>query len=229
MNHQPLQDNQQSPELTPCLVLRNLQSDLSGLLKSKTWPFSSVYRLSEDAFIEISVQKLDDGQFQLNINSSSGSKTATEAKLARLVDLAHMFAWRYLSQSLSSITILPCASAVHGGADEVLALYKSFHDFQKAPELPHTLSMNSPRGAYELFCVRQNGMLCEIAIETNFIYGNTMKWRAEVEFLHQVEPRVSKMISDVLGEWLRPGGAALRVQLDRELNLSRPKPATTTT
>lgn len=208
------------------MVLVELQNDLATIIKSKTLPFTQSYNLSPDASFGITIKQLEDGNFHLELKSPNGCEVVTEPKLKRLVEFAHMYTWRALASSLSRISLAPCATMAHSGADEILALYQCLHAFRTNVDLPYIFSLDGPRGPYELFSVKQKGTQCEITIETNYVYGNSMKWRAEVEFAHQVVERAEKIVADYLGEWLRPGGSSIRADLDRELHppASRPRP-----
>ncbi len=225
MNHLTLIKNEPNT-IVPCMVLASLQSDLAAIIKSKALPFKRSYSFTQDTYIEISIQKRDDGQFQLEINAPNLNESSTEPKLKKLIDMAHMFTWRALSTTLRRIKLAPCTTMAHSGADEILALYQCLETVRNAANQPFSLTAKGPRGPYELFCVRQKGTLSEIIIETNYVYGGSMTWRAEVEFTHQICDRAAKIIADVLAEWLRPGGTSLRHELDRELHLNRPCQAT---
>ncbi len=227
INHLSMTQEEVAPKMMlPCMVLSGLRADLASALKSKTLPFSRVYELTPEVIIEIASKKLDEEQLQLEVKTSSGSEKAVEPKLRRLIDLTHMFTWRYLSTAFNHLTIDPCPAMAHGGADEILFLYQCLHDFRNKSDMPYSRTIAGSRGDYEIFSVQQKGSHYVITVETNHIYGNSMKWRAEVEFTHQVIERAEKIVSDVLGEWLRPGGGSLRLELDRE-NVSRRRQVTT--
>ncbi|MBX9669784.1 MAG: hypothetical protein K2X93_19325 [Candidatus Obscuribacterales bacterium] len=222
MTHNTLYKTEVPATTIPCVVLASLQSDLASIMKSKALlPFRRMYVLSPDSFVELSIQKLESGQFQLEINAPNRREHVVDPKLKKLVDTAHMFTWLALSTSLSRSSLAPCPSMAHSGADEVLALYQCLGAFKGDSDRPYSSTITGPRGSYELFTVTQKGGMSELVIETNCIYGNSMKWKAEVEFTHQLVERAGKIISDVLGEWLRPGGISLRREYDRETNLTR--------
>lgn len=210
------------PKTIPCAMLVFLQSDLAAIAKLKTLPFKRDYRLREDSFIELSMDKMDDGLFHLEVHSSDRVDRATDPKLKKIVDLAHMFAWRALSTTLSRVSLPPCASMAHSGADEILALYQCLAVVALDANQPFSRTIDGPNGPYQLFALELKGNLREIIIETNYVYGTSMKWRAELEYPHQVVERANKIISDVLGAWLRPNGTSLRMDLDREMNVCRP-------
>lgn len=218
MIHHALTKSESSSPAVPCVVLALLQADLAAILKSRTLPFKRSYSLNQDSRIEISIEKLDDGQFQLELISPNWNARLTEPKPKKLIDMAHMFTWRALSTTLRRIKLSPCTSMAHSGADEILALYQCLETVKDAANLPYTMTIKGPTGPYELFSARQKGTLIEVVIETNYVYGGPMKWRAEVEFTHQIADRAAKIIDDVLAEWLRPGGTSLRHDLDREIH-----------
>lgn len=221
MNQNFLYNGEAKSMTIPCMVLASLQSDMATIMKPKTLPFKRMYVLSPDSFVELSIEKLESGQFQLEINAPNRSERLIDPKLKKLVDMAHIFAWLALSTSLSRNSLPPCSSMSHSGADEILALYQCLGVVKANSNRPYVSTITGPRGAYELFSVKQKGAMSEIVIETNYIYGNSMKWKAEVEFSHQLAERASQIMSDVLGEWLRPGGSSLRREYDRETNLVR--------
>src|SRR5579885_184784 len=115
--------NEVPAKTIPCMVLGSLQADLATIMKLKTMPYERTYILSEDSYVEISIQKLESGLFQLQIKSPDRSDTLTDPKSKKLVDMTHMLVWLALSTSLSRTSLPPCASTAHSGAHEILALY----------------------------------------------------------------------------------------------------------
>ncbi len=217
MTHLSLVKNDPSSVATPCMVLASVQSDLAKMAKSTDLPFKKTYDFGQDSCLEVSIEKLEDAQFYLQVNAPGWSEAIKEPKLKRMVDLAHMFAWRGLSTILSRTSLPPCAAMAHSGADEVLALYQCIESVKRDVNQPYSLTLNGPRGQYQLFTLTQKGNLSQVVIETNYIYGSSMKWFAEVELTHQIVERSTKIAADVLAEWLRPGGTSLRLELDRTL------------
>jgi hypothetical protein len=201
--------------MLPCLVLCQIQSDLSAIAKSKALPFNEVYHLTPEVSIEITIQKLDDLNFHMQVKSP-GIVEATDLNFKKLLEVAHQHITRAVSTCLSRIDVDPCPTMSHLGADEILALYKCMSTFKAESVLPYTYSVQGPRGKYELFSAKETNNHFEIAFETNYIYGNSMRWRAEVEFINQALDRADKIMADALGEWLRPGGSSLRPTLSRE-------------
>lgn len=202
--------------MPPCLVLQALQADLTSLAKSKNLPLTRIYPLAQDAVIELHLWKQDKGDFHLEVKRNNGQAEWTDPKLKRLVDSAHLYIWRALSSYLARIDVPPCPEMAHSGADEILALYQAIDAFKNNSDLPFETSANGPRGRYQLFSATRKNALCQIVIETNHIYGNSMKWIIEVEFIDQAIERAEKILADALVEWLRPGGASLKVEYERE-------------
>ena len=103
----------------------------------------------------------------------------------------------------------------HSGADEVLALYSCIDTFRKSMTLPFVFSVDGPSNSYELFSVKQKDSHFEVAFETNNIYGKSMKWKAEMQSVHQALERADKILAEVLSEWIMPGGQLLRAERER--------------
>jgi|AGTN01.3.fsa_nt_gi hypothetical protein len=199
----------------PCSVLAQMRLDMVAVAKSKNLPFLRRYDISETDFLVISIRKLSELEFHLEVTSARGTEEATDPKLKKLLDLAHLYIWKALSTSLSRNPLMPCVSMEHSGADEVLALYNGIEVFRKSPKLPYVISVTTPRASYELLSIQQKGSQFELAFETNNIYGNSMKWQATFSYMNEVLERADKMVAEVLSEWILPGGQLLRAERER--------------
>lgn len=208
MNQQLILGNEQSVSVTPCVVLCKLQTDLASIAKSKELPFKELYELTPELFVEIEIQKNPANNFEARIRSANGTVQAEDPNFKKLLEVVHAKTTRALSFCLSRLDATPCNMMPHFAVDEILALFNCISSFKTDTTMPHSFLQKGPRGSYELFSIRETNGRCEVTFETNYIHGNTMKWRAEVESLNQALDRADKVLSDNLGEWLKQGVSA---------------------
>jgi hypothetical protein len=209
MNQQLLVENNETAVMTPCAVLCQLQTDLASLAKSKTLPFEETYRLTPDLFVEIHIEKdVESGNFKAQIRSINGTTTAEDLNFKKLLELTHQKITRAVSACLSRLDSKPCSMMPHLAVDEILALYKCISQFKVESKMPYSFLQTGPRGSYDLFSIRETNGRFEVSFETNYIHGNAMRWRAEVEYLNQAMDRADKVLADSLGEWLKQGVSA---------------------
>lgn len=198
------------PSMPPCMVLCKLQEDLAEVAKLKELPFNQTYFFAPGVSIELSMQKTADAEFTLTIDSINGTFIAREVNFKKFMELVQLHTTRVVSLCLGRINLEPCSDMGHLGADEILALHSCINQLRANTEVPFSYAAKGPRGVYQLFAAAQNGGNWQISFETNYIYGNAMKWRVEFEFVNQAIERADKIINDSLKEWLRPNGSASR-------------------
>lgn len=209
MNQQLLVENNASKVMTPCAVLNQLQTDLASLAKSKELPFEETYQLTPELFVEVRVRKNDETKmFESQVRSIVGTNTAEDANFKKLLEMTHPKITRALAACLSRLDSTPCSMMPHLAVDEILAMYRCVSHFKTDLTTPYSFLQTGPRGSYDLFSIKENNGRFEVSFETNYIHGNAMKWRAELEYLNQAMDRADKVLSDNLGEWLKQGISA---------------------
>lgn len=191
--------------MQPCEVLGQIQSDLSKLIRPSTVPFKNSYTIGPGMDLEIGIKQLEDsGEYELTVSSSFGVEQVAHANFKKISELLVGLTWQAVVFYLVNRQMEPCPSMDHCGADEILLLYKSVKTFREDHQIPFTYEATGPMGSYNILVVKEKDDHFEIEIETNYIYGKSVKYIAEVEFENQIWARANKQLENVFAEWIRP-------------------------
>lgn len=188
-----------------CEVLQSLQNDLSTLSKTSRGQFKKQYKLAPGAEIAMSFNEVaGSSDHEIAVNSSSGLVEARLDGHRKIPPLMVGLASEKVTEYLLKHQIEPCERMEHGGADELLALYKCMHEFKTSPVIPFYSDVKTSNREYRILSIRKDNRHWRIEITTNHIYGESVKTIAEVEFEGLIAEQCYGLIGRMLEEWLRP-------------------------
>lgn len=188
-----------------CEVLEKLQIDLEQLTKSRTVPVEQKYLITPGLNIEFTIKKLEPSEeFEVRLESSTDKHVSNHANYKKASGILVGLTLRSLLSFLADSHFGPCDTMRHRGADEILTLYKAIEEFKENPTIPYLKTVKSPAGEYNILYIEEKGTRYAVEIETNCIYGNSVKSIVEVESVDACVTRLYKLLESITGEWLRP-------------------------
>ncbi len=188
--------------MQPCLVLNQLKTDLTILSKSLPATFESTYQFGLKSQLKISVEKHESGVYKLLVQPGPGE--IAHANYKKIAGFVVAYAWKAVSTFLAENQLHPCQECHKSGADEILALYQSLHTFDRQRNLPFSSTQLFPYLEHDILSITQQNNRCFMRVETNYIFGHSVKSMVDVQSEGDVKARGILMVADILGEWLRP-------------------------
>ena len=188
-----------------CEELQSLQEDLKELIKISRVPFEKIYKLGPGIELALTIKSFDDlDRFQIAVGSSSGVIEAQLEGHRRIPALLVGLTSQKVTEYMVNKRLEPCASMNHGGADEILKLYKCVKEFRASPVIPFSSWVQTNNREYEIFSIKQESRHWKIELTTNHIYGESVKTIAEVEVEALIPDQCFGLLERMLGEWFRP-------------------------
>ncbi len=189
--------------MRPCAALDDLKKDLLKISKSAA-DFEGSYEFAPNAVLSILLERRPSGTFHVQVKSPHGEESAVNTNFKNIAAMTLGFAWQAACSMISRFGLEPCSEIKHGGADEILSLYKSLSSFNQKQILPFSSAQVCPCNGYELLNIHTENNRCYLTLETKSIYGNLVKSVVDVQNRDQVTARGQSMVDDILGSWLKP-------------------------
>lgn len=191
--------------MLPCEVLEAIRNDLKELIKPNSVPFEKKYRLGPGAELEISISEFDGpDSYRILVDSASGPLEAKIVGHRRVPALLVGLTSQKVSEYVVDREISSCGSTVHGGADEILALYDCVRRFKLEPAFPFSSVLETPKGECKIFSIARDGNRYRLEMTTSHIYGESMKTIGDIGDEALIPEQCYDLLGRMLGEWLRP-------------------------
>lgn len=186
--------------MNACSTLEKLRADLFGLLDGSVDLDGSEYIFSNDVSLKISAKRNENKEYMLAVVGPLGLQEANVETEEKLTNITTLFVSRQLSAVLNSLKLSPCKPKLHGGADEIMALYGAMREFEQKAELPFSYKQNGS----EIFSVSVLDEHFSISLSTKFIHGKETKHVTDVEEYGQILEKARQLITFEVIAWLTP-------------------------